>query len=566
MLSRRTSTLETVPDGTPGVVAKVKRIRQMVEVAKRDPAFRDRAARIVAHVAEKDHDAEIAALVEHVRRGVRYLRDPWSPVGLELFVEPQTMLRDVDAGHATGDCDDHVLLASALLEVAGYPTRYRVGGVPPDNWQHIWLDVQHPRKGWLPVELTKKDVPIGFDPSPRFPMTKTLGALTMREDALSRELRSKGVDPTFALRTGYGMDRLSASTKAALAQTTQPATAAPSPAAAREQDTRLRQNQMAMRRGGALSLTRKVGGIADLPPSFSNTHPIASSPVPWGSTPMDFLRAVDRGRVDPDALFGLGESAANTFGLGFFKKLKKLHKKANPFAMTKRMLRADPIAKRVFFRKKRRAPGVVQPVPAPGVEYSTQITGPAFPAQQPMPLPGQPLVSIGSGQVMPPSPPAPMPPPVGSYVPTEWDFAQQPGEEFDVPASDDASETYDPEFGQGAGESGPVVYDEQETDMQYGTLGGANWARKIGLGEEPWWSSLLQTAGQAATEIGRQKLIAKGYLKAPPPAIAPAPAPLLVQAPPPPPQIIYRTQAAPKSSPLPLIAAAALAAMLLLKR
>lgn len=490
MLSRRTATLEYVPDGTPGVVAKVKRIRVLVEAAKRSPTFRDRAAALVQHVAEKDHDAEISTLVEHVRHGVRYLRDPWSPTGLELFIEPETMLHDVAQGRASGDCDDHVLLASALLETAGYPTRYRVGGSPPDNWQHIWLDVEHPRKGWLPVELTRKDMPIGADPSPRFILTKTLGAMPM---------------------------------------TSQP-----------------------------------FAELAALPPSAYNAVPIAASPVPWGSTPSDFLRAVERGRVDPQALFGLGE----TLGRSPFKKLKKLRKKLNPFAMSKKLLKKSPLFGRFLGgKKKQKGRRVVEDgtVEAPGVEYTTAITGgPQFVSQQPMPYPGQPLVADGSGYVQQPGPASPMPPPSGSYVSTEWDFAQAAPESFDFPASNEPSENYDPEFGENYADGGGVVYEDADTDERYGTLGGADWARKIGLGQEaPWWQGALNIAQQTGlVDRAREKLVKKGYLRAPPIAAAAPPPPLVVQQPPP--QIIYRTAAA--KSQMPLIAAAAAVGLLLLMK
>ena len=81
------------------------------------------------------------------------------------------MMRDIEDPNtrASGDCDDHVILASALLETAGYPTRYVVGGLPPQDYKHIWLEVRHPREGWLPIELTKKDVPVGWDPAPTRP-------------------------------------------------------------------------------------------------------------------------------------------------------------------------------------------------------------------------------------------------------------------------------------------------------------------------------------------------------------------------------------------------------------
>ena len=170
-----TATTERIRGGRHGLQSKVRQIRRLVERAKRDPNFRASVARLLEDITEKDHSAEIDRLVEYTRAGIRYLRDPWSPTGLELFIDPRTMMRDIEDPNvrASGDCDDHVILGSALLETAGYPTRYVVGGLPPQDYKHIWIEVRHPREGWLPIEFTKKDVPVGWDPAPRFPLVET---------------------------------------------------------------------------------------------------------------------------------------------------------------------------------------------------------------------------------------------------------------------------------------------------------------------------------------------------------------------------------------------------------
>lgn len=170
--------LESIPDGRPGLEHKLRKIRQLIEDAKRDPAFRDRAAQVVAHVPERDQRGEVEAVFDFVRGGIRYLRDPWSEGGLELFTTPQLLLEQMDDGRAIGDCDDHVILAAAILETIGYRTRFRIGGLPPDHYRHIWLEAQT-REGWLPLELVKKDEPFGYDPSSRFPLTLTTDGGTM---------------------------------------------------------------------------------------------------------------------------------------------------------------------------------------------------------------------------------------------------------------------------------------------------------------------------------------------------------------------------------------------------
>lgn len=167
------SQLEDIPGGAPGLALKAKRIRQLVERAKRDPNFRSKTAELVEEIAEKDHTGEIHTLVNFVRNRVRYLRDPWAPGGLELFTDPRTLLRDALRGKASGDCDDHVILASALLETAGYETRYPVGADGPEDYRHIWLEVLHPQTGWISVDLTTKEQEIGWDPGPAYHHVET---------------------------------------------------------------------------------------------------------------------------------------------------------------------------------------------------------------------------------------------------------------------------------------------------------------------------------------------------------------------------------------------------------
>lgn len=155
------SRVESLPTGTPGLRVKMARMRELVETAKRDPVFVRRARSIVAQARERDADAEIGAVSAFVRRGIRYVADP---LHVELFTDPRVMLADALAGTGAGDCDELSTLGAALLESVGYPTRWRVGG-EGENWQHVWLDVKHPRRGWLPVDDTAKGRPVGFDPS-----------------------------------------------------------------------------------------------------------------------------------------------------------------------------------------------------------------------------------------------------------------------------------------------------------------------------------------------------------------------------------------------------------------
>lgn len=294
------STTQKIEGGRPGLQAKVRQIRYLVERAKRDPNFRAKTVDLLAELGEKDHLAEIETLAEYTKAGIRYVRDPWSPDGMELFVDPRLLLKEVDEWEhrkrphrPSGDCDDHVLLASALLETAGYPTRYVVGGLPPDHYRHIWLEVHSPTTGWLPIELTRKDAPVGWDPSERFPLVERysgggsstmngLGHLPPRVVAL-RRLRSSGrtIPPAY-----------------------RPANA--------------------------------LGGMSfDIPAPRSYHNSFQDTALYAGATPSDFFRATEMRAMLPDyhplrhsPLLGLDHALGDYDDLaGFFKWYKKVIKK-----------------------------------------------------------------------------------------------------------------------------------------------------------------------------------------------------------------------------------------------
>lgn len=170
----RSSVLETIPDGTAGLRVKLARLRDLVDVARADPTFRDLALRVVGDVREKDTRGELAAVSRFVRR-LRYTRDPY---GVELFHDPRLLaaaLAGVDGGETipAGDCDDAAALGAALVESLGYPSRFVVGGFlrgdDDPTWSHIWYEAMDPRRGeWVTIDDTAKDRPAGWSPAAHF--------------------------------------------------------------------------------------------------------------------------------------------------------------------------------------------------------------------------------------------------------------------------------------------------------------------------------------------------------------------------------------------------------------
>lgn len=64
---------------------------------------------------------------------------------------------------ASGDCDDKVTLLASLLAVAGFGSRFVVGGYSPDEPAHVWLEVYLDWSGeWLALDPTNEQALPGW--------------------------------------------------------------------------------------------------------------------------------------------------------------------------------------------------------------------------------------------------------------------------------------------------------------------------------------------------------------------------------------------------------------------
>lgn len=164
---------ETIPAGDAGLDVKLRRLRQLVAGAARDPRFRLRALQVLAdaRVPERDYDGELHAVSRFVRR-LRYQHDP---AAAELFTDPRVLASAIDGGDASaaGDCDDFVALGAALLEALGRRTRFVVGGDGGAAWRHIWLEALHPERGWTALDDTVRARRPGWSPASAFPALAT---------------------------------------------------------------------------------------------------------------------------------------------------------------------------------------------------------------------------------------------------------------------------------------------------------------------------------------------------------------------------------------------------------
>lgn len=118
----------------------------LVRKGRENPDVRAQALALVYGLKQKDYINEARRVHAFVRDRIRYVRDPR---GVETLHEADQLLRQ-----KTGDCDDKSILAAALLETLGHPTRLVAVGLDRRGYCHVFPEVSI-RGRWYPVETTE---------------------------------------------------------------------------------------------------------------------------------------------------------------------------------------------------------------------------------------------------------------------------------------------------------------------------------------------------------------------------------------------------------------------------
>jgi transglutaminase-like putative cysteine protease len=154
-----TTQLRASPDMS--IEERLATIQDLVHQSVQDPRIRKLALQITSKCPERDGKCEAEAVYQAIKKRVRYTGDIGpiklgrnGPVeGIDLF---QSAYRTWEFGG--GDCDDHAILASALLAANGLEPQLRVtaesrGG----DWGHIYalagLPKEEPSK-WVALDTT----------------------------------------------------------------------------------------------------------------------------------------------------------------------------------------------------------------------------------------------------------------------------------------------------------------------------------------------------------------------------------------------------------------------------
>jgi hypothetical protein len=123
----------------------------------RSPKVRALAINILrkSGVPEKDYAAEANALFVWVRDNIRYTKDV---VGQETLCYPEEILFNSQAG----DCDDKSMALVALLGSVGTQSRFKVMGITPDQYSHVYL-VALVNGRYVPMDPIMAGKPMGWE-------------------------------------------------------------------------------------------------------------------------------------------------------------------------------------------------------------------------------------------------------------------------------------------------------------------------------------------------------------------------------------------------------------------
>jgi transglutaminase-like putative cysteine protease len=153
----RPTFIGVLPDGDEGIRQTLRTMVAIARQAKKDPAIRQVAAKLVRNLPQYDVSAAVRALQGFVRDTIRYTGDIDQ---VETVQWPQATLE-----MGIGDCDDKALLLGVLLLSIGIPARFIAIGINGSTKiDHVLVEARlGSAKNWYPLE-TIKPVPAGWKP------------------------------------------------------------------------------------------------------------------------------------------------------------------------------------------------------------------------------------------------------------------------------------------------------------------------------------------------------------------------------------------------------------------
>lgn len=203
-----------VADGLPAVLEMCRRIREKIDLGKRDYwGLGQKVDGILSRIPEKDEIRELGAILQYVKKAVRYTKDP---VNLDTIrdagITGDPVTSTLERG--AGDCDDMAAVLGAAAEYAGYPTRLALCGDLEAGQGHVYPEAWTRARGWVPMDATEKARPLGWRaPLPTYVFEEDQGMIramngTAGVGSWFSDLTTSLIKPATDFGTQYVTDQL----------------------------------------------------------------------------------------------------------------------------------------------------------------------------------------------------------------------------------------------------------------------------------------------------------------------------------------------------------------------
>jgi len=137
----------------------IARMHELVKSAKTDWEWIKFATWLVRGCAPRDNLCELRSIYRRLGLGIVYRKDPHQ---VELVQNPWAALE-----RRAADCDCMSVLIAAAAGAVGM--RYRFVTIKsdisrPDQWSHVYPQVQVPTVGWVAADLSLPKPTLGWEP------------------------------------------------------------------------------------------------------------------------------------------------------------------------------------------------------------------------------------------------------------------------------------------------------------------------------------------------------------------------------------------------------------------
>lgn len=159
-----TGSRRKIARGNTGSTETVNAMTQLAYEGSIDPVVIKAAQDAIRLVPERNDYATFQAVLDDVRRRMRYTADP---IDAEVVKHPRVAIQGSDDspnGREPMDCDDVSTLTAAMLGALGYQTRFvtvAADASRPKEWSHVYLVARTTAGAWVPMDPIMRGWPIG---------------------------------------------------------------------------------------------------------------------------------------------------------------------------------------------------------------------------------------------------------------------------------------------------------------------------------------------------------------------------------------------------------------------